>query len=323
VDVAADDSTLLRLVRLVITNDWDAGFQLTPSAEPLSDVPPGGECEISYFPDHGIAIRDVLVRGAAALKELVDAGREGHLLAVTPDGPRGPAFTVQAGAQVIARLRNDGPVPLRQKVPSIVRENLAAVKIDPAPTGRAEDAVACPACGNAPGTSCDGPASHPSRHRLYVERIKRLEPTRTQTPVSADWIVEDVKIGSAGGPAGLRNLRKEISISARCPTCEADVRGSTHAFCQDVWHEGPVVHAPQIARTMRAGPGNATLVRGCTCGADITSVSAFADHVGVPRDAMRSIFAIVGIAIDLIEHPKQMDGREARRQIERCLEFTR
>ena len=41
--------------------------------------------------------------GAAALKELVEAGREGHSLAVTPDGPRGPVRRVQPGVLFLAR----------------------------------------------------------------------------------------------------------------------------------------------------------------------------------------------------------------------------
>ena len=41
--------------------------------------------------------------GAAALKELVGAGREGAPLAVTPDGPRGPARQAQQGALFLAR----------------------------------------------------------------------------------------------------------------------------------------------------------------------------------------------------------------------------
>lgn len=33
---------------------------------------------------------------------------------------------------------------------------------------RPEDSVMCPACGHAPGNSCDGPTSHPSRRIAHV-----------------------------------------------------------------------------------------------------------------------------------------------------------
>lgn len=38
-------------------------------------------------------------------------------------------------------------------------------------TGRPEDTVACPACGNGPGKSCEGPMSHPSRVHAYDGKL--------------------------------------------------------------------------------------------------------------------------------------------------------
>jgi len=42
----------------------------------------------------------------------------------------------------------------------------------PKGTSRPEDAVPCPACGEGPGDSCAGPASHPSRVVAYTQRAK-------------------------------------------------------------------------------------------------------------------------------------------------------
>lgn len=36
--------------------------------------------------------------------------------------------------------------------------------------GRSEDAVTCPSCAKAPGDSCEGSASHPSRAEAYERR---------------------------------------------------------------------------------------------------------------------------------------------------------
>ncbi len=42
-------------------------------------------------------------KGAKALRELHDALEKGHDIAITPDGPRGPCYSVQPGAAAIAR----------------------------------------------------------------------------------------------------------------------------------------------------------------------------------------------------------------------------
>jgi hypothetical protein len=47
------------------------------------------------------------------------------------------------------------------------------------PTGRPEDAVRCPACGYAPGDSCDAPRSHPSRVVAHA-RAEASTPLRSR-----------------------------------------------------------------------------------------------------------------------------------------------
>jgi hypothetical protein len=315
--MTAEDPKLLRLVRLIITTDWDAGFQLTPNVEPLLDVPPGGECLVECFPDRSVAIRDVIVREFQLVQ--ISSGFQVENVAPLARGSKLPrayrlqnTITVQASERIVARLRNDGPAPIKQKVATLVRESFASASADPGPTGRAEDAVECTACGKRAGDSCDGPGSHPSRLALFHARAVQRLPARDEQDLAARFPTGNLPAGEVPHYA-----------TSRCPTCESTARDELGAFCHDAWHNGPIVHVPKIARTARSGPGNVALIRGCSCGASITTVSGFADHINVPHDMMRSMLAIVGIAFDLIDHPKQMDGRDARRQIERCLEFKR
>jgi hypothetical protein len=314
--MTAEDPKLLRLVRLIITTDWDAGFLLRPNVEPLPDVPPGGECIVECFPDRAIAIRDVLVRGF----QLVQIA-SGFQVENPPPQLRGSSLprayhlqspiTVQSGDRLIARLRNDGTAPIKQKAATLVRESFASATIDPEPIGRAEDSVACSACGARAGNSCEGPASHPSRLTLYGDRVAKQVAKTAPDPSSA----QKPPMPAAGAVPSYS--------ASRCPTCESITREDRGAFCHDAWHDGPIVHMPKLSRTSREGPGNATLIRGCSCGVPITTIAAFADHIGVPSDMLRSTLAIVGIAFDLIDYPKQVDRSDARRQIERCLEFRR
>lgn len=50
-------------------------------------------------------------RGAQALRELVTWGNRGYDLAITPDGPRGPCYTVRDGVIVTAQLTGMTIVP--------------------------------------------------------------------------------------------------------------------------------------------------------------------------------------------------------------------
>jgi lysophospholipid acyltransferase (LPLAT)-like uncharacterized protein len=49
--------------------------------------------------------------GREAAKVLIDVMRQGHDIGITPDGPRGPMYTVEPGAVVVAR-RNQAPTLL-------------------------------------------------------------------------------------------------------------------------------------------------------------------------------------------------------------------
>lgn len=50
-------------------------------------------------------------RGAQALRELVSCGEHGYDLAITPDGPRGPSYSVQEGVIATAQLTGLAIVP--------------------------------------------------------------------------------------------------------------------------------------------------------------------------------------------------------------------
>ena len=174
--MTAEDPVVVRLVRLVIATDWDAGFQLGPRTEPLPDVPPGGEYVVECAPQRAVVIREAvvhdfkLVQVATARQTAWVRGVEGRssspLRVYHLDAP----VAVPAGEIVAILLRNDTTAARKQKVPALVRQDGATARVDPAPTGRAEDIVGCPACGKRPGEACDGPASHPSRLALYRTR---------------------------------------------------------------------------------------------------------------------------------------------------------
>lgn len=51
-------------------------------------------------------------RGAAALSEMITLAREGHDIAVTPDGPRGPRYRVLPGAIAVAQHTGLPLVPI-------------------------------------------------------------------------------------------------------------------------------------------------------------------------------------------------------------------
>jgi lysophospholipid acyltransferase (LPLAT)-like uncharacterized protein len=51
-------------------------------------------------------------RGAQALREMMAWGRRGHDLALTPDGPRGPCYTVQEGVISTAQMTGLTIVPV-------------------------------------------------------------------------------------------------------------------------------------------------------------------------------------------------------------------
>jgi hypothetical protein len=183
--LTVDDPTVVRLVRLVVATDWDAGFQLGPRTEPLPDVPPGGEYVVECAPQRSVVIREAIVHDfqlvqVATARQTVRVTRTTTTGGPTLSESRGASpvrayhldapVAVPAGDIVAILLRNDSAASRKQKVPVLVRQDAASARNDPAPTGRAEDSVACPACGKVPGDSCDGPASHPSRLALYRTR---------------------------------------------------------------------------------------------------------------------------------------------------------
>lgn len=57
-------------------------------------------------------------RGAQALVELVNTLREGYHVAITPDGPRGPKYTIQPGIISLAQLSGAPIVPAGARVSS-------------------------------------------------------------------------------------------------------------------------------------------------------------------------------------------------------------
>ena len=81
------------------------------------------------------------------------------------------------------------------------------------------------------------------------------------------------------------------------------------------------MHAPKLARTTHEGPGNATLVRGCSCGAEASTPEAFAAHVGVPEHVFAAMLGLVGVIYDLCDYRAMVTREEAASRVARCLEF--
>ena len=140
-----------------------------------------------------------------------------------------------------------------------------------------------------------------------------------------DWSVVGVHVGRAAQP-----------LSPSCPTCDSPDRevrrqigpnNQVGPFCSDAWHTAEarkvVGHAPKLSRTLYEGPGNATLVSGCSCGAEVPNARAFADHVGIPESAIAAMLALVSIIYDFYDHPTSMTREEVARRVARCLEFPR
>ncbi len=140
-----------------------------------------------------------------------------------------------------------------------------------------------------------------------------------------DWLVTGVHVGKVATP-----------LAPSCPTCDSPDRGvrrhlsGTETFCADAWHgagatsaKAVIAHAPKITRTLHDGPGNATLVNGCSCGAEAGTPKAFADHVGLPERAVVAMLGLVGVIYDLCDHPSQVTREEAAKRVAHCLEFTR
>jgi lysophospholipid acyltransferase (LPLAT)-like uncharacterized protein len=52
-------------------------------------------------------------RGATALRELIRVMQEGYDVAITPDGPRGPCYTLSPGALILAQKTGSPVMPIR------------------------------------------------------------------------------------------------------------------------------------------------------------------------------------------------------------------
>lgn len=149
-------------VRLLVVADWDVGFVLTAHT-PLPDVAPGDAYVTEIFPQRSVTIREVLVEGFTLVQ--IAVGTRTSAAKVEEHGPRilyrlDAPLIVETGESVCIRLCNDSDAPRKQKSALLLKEE----------TGRAEDAVPCPACRKRSGDSCDGPSSHPSRIALHARR---------------------------------------------------------------------------------------------------------------------------------------------------------
>jgi hypothetical protein len=115
--------------RLAVVNDWDVGgFQLTP-AEPLPDVPPGGEYQEQCTPQRPIVLYRIVVVGFHLVEVQVGATFVPFLLCDASDGRRwyrpepDGSIEVVAGQTIRLYLRNETDAPMKPKVGLIVQED--------------------------------------------------------------------------------------------------------------------------------------------------------------------------------------------------------
>ena len=348
-----------RLVRLLVTADAGAGFQLT-AAPPLADVAPGETYVTECWPQWAVAIGHVRVRHFK-LERLMMGDRDVPLRlidgGIDPDWNYrvDPPVEIRPGESVSLHLRNDGDVPRKPKDAVIVLEPAGRF------TGRPEDAVACPACDHPPGVSCDGPMSHPARRNAYecanaawivrhdiptnpgvrpsgttdfwmgdtpTERPQRVayKPERVSIKVPAeaspDWTIGHVSVENRCGFCG-----KSFKVGEKHVCAEAAISADQKTFLTTVGAPKPPpdpnLHHPRITRTMREGPGNRTDIRGCACGADAHSIEAYATHVGWPVEAVRALLALYGIALDWAhygQHPHLSDSLPSHEMIARKID---
>jgi len=269
---------------MAITTDWDAGFQLAPGATALDVVPPGGEYVVECTPPRDVLLEDVTVRDFQLDRLYVGTV---YVQFVADESP------VATGHIDDRRYHLDPPVAVAKTLDiRAVLKNTSDVAQKP--------------------------------------KVAVLLHGGQEIPGSAlkDWRVVGVRAGSAARP-----------LSPSCPTCDSpdrDTRRQTgedaasSSLCGDTWHDtatkpakASIVHAPKIARTLHDGPGNATLVQGCSCGAEVATARAFADHVGVSERAFAGMLNLVGVIYDLCDYPTAVTREEAAQRVARCLEFTR
>jgi hypothetical protein len=268
--------------RMLITTDWDAGFSLTPEAKPLDDVPPGGEYVVECTPSRDIMLTDVTIRDFDLDRLYV-----------------GTAFAQVVSDEVLVAT---GSVDDRR------------YRLDP-PVAVAKTCDVRAVLKNTSG--------EPKKPKVAVLIPDGQEVAKTALQ---DWRVVGVRTGSAAR-----------SLSPSCPTCDSPnhetrrmIDGAT-TWCRDAWHgdqlpilppEKIPIHVPKLARTLHDGPGNATLVQGCSCGAEIATTRAFAGHVGVSERAVDAMMGLVSVIYDLCDHPARVTREEVARRVTNCLKFT-
>ncbi|HSX23111.1 MAG TPA: hypothetical protein VLE97_10080 [Gaiellaceae bacterium] len=112
--------------RLLVVTDWDAGFQLTPGAALLAEVPPGGEYVVECTSPRVGLLGEVVVRDFALDRLYV--GKVFADVEIAPiiesstdrRYPLKPPITVDVGRNIRAVLKNLSDVPKKPKVAMLV-----------------------------------------------------------------------------------------------------------------------------------------------------------------------------------------------------------
>lgn len=155
---------------------------------------------------------------------------------------------------------------------------------DPSPTWTDDDFLssACPRCDAKPGEPCKGYVAPLTTGDYGPEWHEERRPQK----FAIDNVrgVDASDVGSAGG--------------------------------EMVFTTGTKLHTPRLARLLVTPSDHEILVRGCSCGADVTSAEMFAEHVGWPADAVRTMLRLTGLVYDVFDYHEAV----TRTHIDKALE---
>ena len=123
----------------------------------------------------------------------------------------------------------------------------------------------------------------------------------------------------------LRPMTGRNEEAVKCPACLAPPGDGcdgprSHPSRIDAYrahlHESTELHTPRLARLLVTPSDHEVFVRGCSCGADVTSAELFAEHVGWPADAVKTMLRLTGLVYDVFDYHEAV----TRTHIDKALE---
>lgn len=136
--MAAEDPVVL--TKMLIVTDYDVGFQLMPTLEPLPEVAPGDTYVTECKPQQAIKIQEVVTEPFAIVQ--IAVGREAFQTTIEQIGPRriyrlDPPLIATPDDWIRVQLTNDTGVSHKQKIAVIVKLKSERQRIAHSPTSEA------------------------------------------------------------------------------------------------------------------------------------------------------------------------------------------